>query len=244
MKQRIKRLLNRLGYDLRGTRMTPRQLLRPELLRQVSFDDLICRRMYEADRPLTFVQIGAFDGEVQDPLRKYIAAEGWRGVMVEPQPRAAERLRALYGEGGDVRVLQAAVDAQAGSRVLYTVESADAPAWAGGVASFRKEVLLKHEALVPGLSGMIREVPVACVTFERVLGLLPGRELDLLQIDTEGADSAILALFPFDRTRPAIVHWETAHLTLREREGCLCLLAGHGYRFAYSGTQDMVAVQF
>ena len=35
MKQRIRKLLRALGYDVRGTRMTPRQLLDERLLRAV-----------------------------------------------------------------------------------------------------------------------------------------------------------------------------------------------------------------
>jgi hypothetical protein len=91
---------------------------------------------------------------------------------------------------------------------------------------------------------MITEVAVDCITFDSVFEHLPEGELDLLQIDTEGADGLIRSLFPFERIKPAIVHWEIKHLSLREREDCLGLLASHGYRFAASGNQDMMAVRF
>jgi hypothetical protein len=55
MKNQLKRLFNALGYDLRGTRMTPRQLLQPHLLRSLEFDDLVCLRMYETGDALTFI---------------------------------------------------------------------------------------------------------------------------------------------------------------------------------------------
>lgn len=243
MKQFVKRLLNSLGYELRGIRMTPRQLLQPQLLRALEFDDVICRRMFEVGDAFTFVQVGAFDGVVQDPLRKYIAAHRWRGVMIEPQPRPAEKLRDMYRDNDGVLVLQAAIDATPGTRALYTVDSPAAPAWAGALASFHKDVLLRQADLIPGLDGMIKELAVDCISFDDVLDRLPASPLDLLQIDTEGADGDILSLFPFQRIKPAIVHWEISHLSHRQREDCLGLLAGHGYRFAPSGSQDMLAVQ-
>ena len=129
------------------------------------------------------------------------------------------------------------------TRTFYVVDSPEAPEWAGALASFDKDVILKHDAEIPGIADMIREVSVECVPFDRVLERLPEGELDLLQIDTEGADAFILSLFPFDRIRPAIVHWEVRHLSFQEREECLEMLAGHGYRFAASGSQDMLAVR-
>ena len=244
MKNMVRHLVGALGYEVRGTRMVPRPLRDPEKLRLVEFDDLICRRMFERGQDLTFVQVGAFDGQIQDPLRKYIMSGGWSGVMVEPQPGPAAALRALYGGNDRITVLEAAVDRAPASRVFFVVDSPDAPNWAGALASFDKDVILKHEKEIPGIAEMIREVRVECVTFLRVLERLPGAELDLLQIDTEGADAFILSLFPFDRIKPAIVHFEVRHLSLEEREDCLEMLASHGYCFAASGSQDMLAVLF
>ena len=34
----------------------------------------------------------------------------------------------------------------------------------------------------------------------------------------EGADEYILSLFPFDRIRPAIIHWEIKNMTRSEKE--------------------------
>jgi FkbM family methyltransferase len=242
MKKRIKRLLNALGYDVRGTRMIPRQLLQPRLLRPLEFDDLVCRLMYEKGDALTFIQVGAFDGVMHDPLRKYIVSRGWRGVMLEPQPAFARKLRALYQDNNRITVLEAALDRRSGVRPLFTVDSPDE--WPGMLASFRKEVIVNSAHLIPGIEGMIAEVMVDCITFDDVFEHLPEGNLDLLQIDTEGADGLIISLFPFQRIKPSMVHWEIAHLNLREREDSLSLLVRHGYRLATSGDNDMLAVLF
>jgi FkbM family methyltransferase len=163
---------------------------------------------------------------------------------VEPQARAASNLRELYRNNKRIVVLQAALDGKPGSRSLFTVESEAAPGWAGALASFQPEIIFKHSDLIPGLQEMIKKETVTCITFEDVLKRLPSTRLDLLQIDTEGADGYILSLFPFDRVRPSIVHWEVRHLNKKQREECLGRLTGFGYRIASSGTQDMMAVQF
>ena len=242
MKHWIKAGLAALGYRVQGIRYCPRQLLEPTLCRAIELDDLVCRRMFECEPELTFIQVGAFDGITKDPLRRYIAPCGWRGVLVEPQARAAERLRDLYRSNDRIVILQAALGPEPGTQTLFTVESEKAPAWAGGLASFKREVIVKHSQLIPELQGMIREERVACITFDEVLAHLPSDRMDLLQIDTEGADGYLLSLFPFNRIKPALIHWEVKHLTKTEREGCLDRLAGFGYRFAPSGPEDMLAV--
>ena len=245
MMKQIRRFIGALGYEVRGTRYIPRPLLEPTNLRGVELDDLICRRMMETGRELTFIQVGAYDGITRDPLRKYIERYGWRGVMLEPQAIAAGQLRALYQNNDSVVILQAALDRHPGTATLYAVDfGGREPSWAGGLASFQRDCILKHRDLIPGLEGMIRCEEVACVTFDDVLARVPAEPLDLLQVDTEGADAYILSLFPFERIAPAIIHWEVKHLSMADRTSCLARLAKLGYRFAPSGQEDMLAARF
>ena len=242
MKQLIKNVLGNLGYRVQGTRYCPRQLLEPRYLRFLELADVISRRMFEGGQELTFIQVGAFDGITKDPLYEYIHRYGWRGVLVEPQPRPAGQLRELYRGNDRIVVLQAALDRVRGKRTLFTVESESAPIWAGGMASFQRDHIVKHSYVIPGLEEMIREITVDCVTFNDVFEHLSPGPLDLLQIDAEGADAFILSLFPFDRAKPAIVNWEVKNLTKAQREDCLERLSGFGYRFAPSGDEDMMAI--
>jgi FkbM family methyltransferase len=242
LRQQIKRGFAALGYQVRGTRYCPRQLLDPGLLRRLEFDDVVCRRMFEVGRGFTFIQVGAFDGVSTDPLRKYIQTCGWRGVLIEPQPRPAAQLRELYGNNDRLVIMQAALDDKCGKRILFTVESDNVPAWARGMASFERDNIVKNSYLIPGLEAMIKEITVNCITFDDVMQKLPSGRLDLLQIDAEGADAYILSLFPFGRVRPAIVHWESKNLSTPQREECLDRLLPFGYRFAPSGDEDLLAV--
>ncbi len=243
MKQAVQRLLNRLGYRVEGIRYTPRQLLQPDRVRALEFDDVISRHMFEQGQDCVFIQVGAYDGVSTDPLRKYIERCGWRGVMLEPQPRPAAALRRLYEGNPGIVILEAALDRERRTRALFTVESDDLPKWAGGMASFDRDHILKHDYLIPGIGTLVRELEVDCIPFADVLAKLPGRRLDLLQIDAEGADGYILSLFPFDLIQPAVIHWEVKNMTRGQQEQALELLAGHGYLIARSGREDMLAVR-
>lgn len=242
MKQLVRSVLGRLGYRIQGTRYIPKQLLEPSCLRVLDLADIISRRMVDRGQALTFIQIGAFDGITADPLHRYIGRYGWRGIMVEPQPRAVRELRELYRDNQHVVIMEGAVDRHRGKRILFTVDSVTAPTWAAGMASFERGHVEKHEYLIPGLSQMIQEIIVDCILFEDVLEQLNNEDIDVLQIDAEGADAYLLCLFPFERVKPAIIHWEIKNLSVAEREECLDRLFGLGYRFAASGGEDMIAV--
>ena len=241
MKQTVRHLLAMVGYRLEGINKTPRQFLETRYLRNLEFDDVICRRMVEHGESFAFIQVGAYDGVSTDPLRKYIERYSWCGAMLEPQPGPALRLRHLYETNPAIVVIEAALDSHCGARSLYTVESELLPKWAGGMASFDRNHILKHDYLIPGIAEMVRELNVPCITFSDVLEKLPTEQLDLLQIDAEGADGYLISLFPFDKLKPAIIHWESKNMTRAQQEETLELLASHGYLVSRSGDEDTLA---
>lgn len=243
MKRALKKLIRRMGYHVEGTRYKPRQLYHSECLRTLQFDDVITRHMFEHGEACNFIQVGAYDGVSTDPLCRYIQRCGWRGVMLEPQPGPAAQLRKLYQDKSNIVILEAAIDSSRMKRTLYTVECDSLPKWAGGMASFDLGQILRQDYLIPGIEKYIRELRVECIPFSEIIDLhLSGVRVDLLQIDAEGEDGRILSLFPFNRLKPAIVHWEIKNMSKTEQEKALDLLCSHGYLFSRSGEEDMLAV--
>jgi hypothetical protein len=116
------------------------------------------------------------------------------------------------------------------------------PTWCGGLAGFSRQSIEKHEPFLPGISKYIVESSVPTETFDEILQLMPTDELDLLQIDTEGFDSMLLSMFPFQRVKPKLIHFERKHLSVNELEESLVHLASFGYKFALDGDEDMVAL--
>jgi FkbM family methyltransferase len=180
---------------------------------------------------LTFLQIGAFDGEGDDDLRELIVTHRLRGVLVEPQPAAFARLQHTYRDQPQATLLQAAIAERAGVRDLYCERGKSSMA-----ASFDRTHLLRH-----GIAeAEIVAQPVVCHTIESVLRAASLDRVDLIQIDAEGYDWPIIRSIDFSTMRPSILRFEYRNMHSRDADACLEFLASHGYRFVLE-PRDIIA---
>ncbi|MBC7367684.1 MAG: FkbM family methyltransferase [Undibacterium sp.] len=174
-----------------------------------------------------FIQIGAHNGDMDDPIHRWAVQHRWRGILVEPQPGPFAQLKAGYAELGDRLVFEnIAIDRAERTRPLYRVD----PRWAStpeqtGLASFFPDRAL---ATYAALNRLVSE-PVQCLPFPRLLARHRVTKIDLLQIDTEGFDFEIIKMLDFAQCPPAIIHFEHRHLSRTEYAACLRLLSAHGY---------------
>jgi FkbM family methyltransferase len=185
----------------------------------LGFGDLLAFQ-YARSRNFTALVVGAFDGVENDPTSEFIRTRQCSAIFVEPQPGPYRRLsESMRGRAG-VQMLNAAIDESSGSRVMYCVPPGieGLPAWTEQLASFRLEHLRNHEDRAPGLSRHIMTINVQTLSFEDLLDKYSLRSLDLLQIDAEGMDAQLLAWFPFHRIKPALLHYETAHMSQAEHQ--------------------------
>jgi FkbM family methyltransferase len=180
---------------------------------------------------LTFMQIGAFDGALDDDLRELIETHKLRGVLIEPQPVAFARLQKTYRDQPQVKLLQAAIAEQQGTRDLYCKRGE-----ASMVASFDREHLRRHNVA----DREIVTQQVACHTVESALRAAGMTHVDLLQIDAEGYDWPIIRSIDFTRLRPHILRFEYRHMSAADADACLDYLADHGYRFVVEA-RDIIA---
>ena len=195
------------------------------------------------ERPVVFLQIGAFDGVTNDPLYPLLEKHSLRGTLVEPQREVFDRLIANYAgfDEGRFTFVNAAVGAEDGERPLYRVRAdAPGPPWLHQIASFDRDVVLKHANLVPGLEALIEVEQVRCLTFESLLSQCTIGPIDVLQIDAEGYDRELLRLFDVPARRPAIVRFEHKHLSRPDYADCLDLLKHEGYQI-FAARDDTLA---
>jgi FkbM family methyltransferase len=179
-----------------------------------------------------FVQIGANDGEQRDPLRAHIADRGWSGVMVEPVPYVFERLQANYEGHPRVRLENVAIADTDGTRPLYYLpQSTDdqLPQWYDALASFRPEVILKHDWAIPDVAERLSSIDVKCWTFDTLYRTAGLDHLDVVQIDTEGFDFEVIKLIDLEKYAPTLLMFEHLHLGEEERAACLDHVRRHGY---------------
>lgn len=184
------------------------------------------------NKNLTFLQIGAFDGEGDDDLRELVLQHGLHGVLVEPQPAAFEQLQQTYRGQPQVTFLQAAIAEQEGMRELFCQRGR-----ASMAASFDREHLRRHGIR----DDQIESRCVACHTVAGALRVAGLDRVDLIQIDAEGYDWPIIRSIDFRTLRPAILRFEYRHMTSGDADACLQLLAAHGYRFVVE-PRDIIAV--
>lgn len=191
------------------------------------------------ERRLKFVQIGANDGMRFDGLYGFVTRHPCSGIVVEPLPDVFERLRANYADYPLIVPVNKAIHETAGVLPLFRVAQgalARYAGWAGGIASFDRSHLLRH-GIAPA---DIVEQPVACTPLMQLLQETATLDADLLQIDAEGYDSAILRMTDFESFRPHLIKYEHKAMTAAERAEHGARLARHGYRSVAEGADTVV----
>jgi len=196
---------------------------------------------YRIEHPdVCYLQIGAFDGIQGDPVYPLIVRHSLRGILVEPQKDAFARLKENYAKFSGFRFINAAIAAHDGESILYRIKpEAKGPAWLHQIASFDREVILRHAQMVPNLESMIETEKVRCMSFATLFDEVGLQTVDMLQVDAEGFDAEILRLFDVAKRAPAIVRFEHKHLSTADHADTLAMLVRGGYRFAVCGSDTL-----
>ncbi len=185
-----------------------------------------------------FLQAGAFDGVTNDDLYPLIRRHHFRGILLEPQPAAFQKLRAAYRDEPQVMPINAALDWSAGQRTMYSVaDTFLADQFHPQLASFERDVVLRYPGVTPSV---VREVQIDCVTVKECMRRAGIDRIDLLQVDTEGYDFEILKMIDGAGLRPKVVRYESIHLSRRDRKDCSQFLLDRGYRIAH-GHENTIA---
>ena len=139
---------------------------------------------------LFFVQIGANDGVVHDPLYHHVVSHRWRGILVEPVKFYFDRLTRNYADNDRLIFENIAISDKDEVRDFFRIrEGLDfLPAWTEGLGSFHLSVLLKHRWAIPNIRDYIVRERVECVSLPTLLGGHRVSKIDLMMIDTEGYD--------------------------------------------------------
>jgi len=223
-------LLRRLGVE--------RSYRPPALVRHPdwNFDDPLKLAVAYAMRrrpDFTFLQVGAFDGLTDDPIHPLVQEFGIRGIVVEPQVQMLETLRANYAAYPQVVVVNAAIAEAEGTREFFSTRGGPSRK-----ASFFQSNLLKHGVRPEDIVTQ----PVRCTTIANLVREQGFERCDLIQIDAEGFDGTIVRAIDFQAVQPSIVRFEHVHLSDKDCDGCIELLASHGFRFI-GQRRDIIALR-
>src|ERR1700692_4072255 len=110
------------------------------------------------DGARTFLQIGANDGYLSDPLNLAIFRHKLTGTFVEPQANYFRELQHTYRNFPGMLFLQCAVAENNGAMTMYTLDCSGGrlPGWAHGVGTLSREQIQKFGDQIDNIDGYIR----------------------------------------------------------------------------------------
>ena len=132
----------------------------------------------------TFLDIGANDG-ITFSNTYALAAIGWRGVLVEPSPRAIHALAQTHGWNGNMRIFAAAITTTDGPITLH--EGSDT--LLSSLDADQGKVWKAHT---------FAPITVEGITFATLLERTKRSAFDFVNIDAEGHDLDILRQMDLD----------------------------------------------
>lgn len=189
---------------------------------------------------LYFVQVGANDGAMMDPVRSSVLKSRWRGWMLEPVPELYQKLKDNYACAGQrVVPVNAALSSEDGWFEFFHLSESDGlaplPAWAAGLGSFRRDVILKHRDRIPQLEQYLQSISVPSFTWKTFCREQKIERVDLLVVDVEGYDFEVVRQLDYRVHRPFLVIYEHHHFDDKTEEQCIKLLTESGYRLFREG---------
>lgn len=200
IKNIIKNLLDKKGY--RVFKVGPYSLF--------DFESFLYRHL-AVHKKFSFLQIGANDGVMNDPIYKFNMDNSSvvSGYVLEPLPDIFKKLSENYDSCPNIKAFNLAIHASESEMVLHRVKPSHkdkVPEFANGIASFNKTHWEKTN-LIPDINYM-EEVIVKCTSFQNFIESNSINELDLLLVDTEGYDYEILMSIDFSLIKPRIIRFE------------------------------------
>ena len=200
------------------------------------------KSLFAAADKIVFLQIGAFDGVSGDPIAPLIRADPrWSGILVEPQPEVFERLvRNCRGFEDRLKPVRCAISNTSGEATIYSVSAEEMKrrgfdAWAGEVASFDRQHVLKHFSEVS-----VTETQVAVLTVDALAEQNGLTEIDVIVMDVEGHERPIIDSIDWDRWRVRACVYEHKHLGPEDAQHLRQLLQSQGFLLKEFG-RDTVA---
>ena len=183
-----------------------------------------------------FIQVGAHDGMMHDPLCSFLSENECSGILIEPQEEFLEIFRNRYKNRSNLYYYNLAVHPNQTRVTLYTIENPinySQTGWATVLFDRLSNVKSKKELAIKEVKAM----PLMDIIKKSKF-----KTIDLLQIDTEGFDYEVLKMFNFKIFSPILVQFEYIHLSKNDYENSINLLLDNGYK-TFKKKKDIIAIK-
>ena len=184
----------------------------------------------------SFVQVGAHDGVMHDPLRKFILNNNWQGIFIEPQRDMLEKCKKNYQNIDKLQFVNIAVHPNESLITLYKVKNPKDYSHTGWASinsdrfnnTIYKDSILEEQISAKHLMKVIQENNFTSV--------------DLLQIDTEGFDLEVIKMFDFNTLKPALIQYEHILLSIDDKLETQNIIISFGY-YLIEKKNDTIAIR-
>ena len=192
------------------------------------------------------IQIGSNDGKSGDPLYDLILKNlRWKILFVEPVLYLFKQLKENYGNENRFNFENVAINNGSWQTFYFISENAkkerpDLPTWIEQLGSFKKSNITDH--LNGVLAPYIKEKKVLGITLTELLERNRVNSIDLLHIDVEGYDWAVLSQLELDKFSPEIILYEHKHLNHTDKTASVTFLKKHNFMIYQLGS-DYIAIR-
>tara|TARA_B100000073_G_C23690071_1_gene556079 strand:- start:100 stop:825 length:726 start_codon:yes stop_codon:yes gene_type:complete len=183
-----------------------------------------------------FIQVGAHDGQMHDPLRHFIINNNWTGLLIEPQKEMYQKCIKNYRNKKNLTFVNVALHPTESTISLYKVSNPkdySHTGWASINLKRFDNTIYKDNYL---------EEKVHSMHFMDVIKQNNFNDIDLLQIDTEGYDWDIIQMFDFDLFQPILIQYENCHLTNKHNTSSINYLKRLNY-ICFQKRNDTFAIR-
>ena len=188
---------------------------------------------------ITIFQVGAFDGANNDPIHRHAVSGLARCILLEPNPSSFARLQETYAGVPNVTLLQVAANEQDGEAYMYRVKAERADSEDDQqMTSFDPKHLEKHGKTADDME----RITVSCRSLSSLVNELGLTKIDVLQIDAEGFDAAVVRMALNMGVLPDVINFEHIHLSHADRQPLFDQLTAKNYLLGYDA-MNLIAVQ-
>jgi FkbM family methyltransferase len=192
------------------------------------------KALLESQAHLNIVVVGANDGRFNDPIYSFVLENRTQTqiLLIEPNKFLLSYLEANYSQHPSHQVANCAIGEE-GDLILYAVKqewfSHFQPAYAKGWPPYRAatgitsahrehlEIALQRESLNPDAA--IETLIVPCKQLGSLLTEIAWPSpIDVLQIDAEGYDDAVIYAADLQHTKPKLIYFENHNIQVGRLE--------------------------
>lgn len=184
---------------------------------------------YFGDYVGTFLDLGCNDCVTFSNTRA-LSLKGWKGVFVDPSPKAMERCKKLYNGHKGYYFYPVAVSSHNGKAILHESGPLCTATDIGLVSTF-------HHSEIDRFKRTVRYESIEVKTFKwkTFVNRLRVKKFDLVSIDIEGDELNVLPHMDLSKTKMVVIEWNSKTELKTEYEKYL-----QGFNLIYTSGENLI----